>query len=151
MCSLSKKQLILSGETIQKTLFFRIISLFRLRLFILCQARHSRALAPACGALVILTFRNSNHRLMKNIEAKGEIARNEQFLLFPQCFSSYRIDKFFRISTTTEIFICKFFQFVAVQNLLLDKQVRKYCVNARKYWLLVFFSFSHNDFQKQSS
>ena len=33
-------------------LFFRIIPLFRLRLFILYQEPHSRALAPACGALV---------------------------------------------------------------------------------------------------
>ena len=31
---------------------------------------------------------------MKNIEIKKEIARNEQFLLFSQCFSFYRIDNF---------------------------------------------------------
>ena len=29
---------------------------------------------------------------MENIERKGEIARYEQFLLFPQCFPFYRID-----------------------------------------------------------
>ena len=27
----------------------------------------------------------------ENIEVKGEIAHNEQFLLFPQCFLLYRI------------------------------------------------------------
>ena len=30
---------------------------------------------------------------MKIIERKGDIARNEQCLLFYQCFSLYRIDK----------------------------------------------------------
>ena len=30
---------------------------------------------------------------MKIIEGKGDISRNEQCLLFPQCFSLYRIDK----------------------------------------------------------
>ena len=30
---------------------------------------------------------------MKIIERKGDIARYEQCLLFPQCFSLYRIDK----------------------------------------------------------
>ena len=35
--------------------FFRIMSLFRLKLFILHQAPHNRALAPACGALVLIS------------------------------------------------------------------------------------------------
>ena len=30
---------------------------------------------------------------MKSIERKGDIARNEQCLLFPQSFSLHRIDK----------------------------------------------------------
>ena len=40
---------------------------------------------------------------MKNIERNGEIARNEQFLSFPQCFSFYRIDKHPSILTMSEI------------------------------------------------
>ena len=32
--------------------FLRIIPLFRLGIFVLCQSSHSRALAPACCALV---------------------------------------------------------------------------------------------------
>ena len=31
---------------------------------------------------------------LENIEGKGEIARNEQFLLFPQCFPSNQISVF---------------------------------------------------------
>ena len=36
-----------------KCIFFRIMTLFRLRLFILYEAPHSRAFAPACSALVL--------------------------------------------------------------------------------------------------
>ena len=35
--------------------------------------------------------------LLKNTEGKGEIARNEQFLLFPQCLST-RLDNFLLFS-----------------------------------------------------
>ena len=54
---------------------------------------------------------------MKIIEGKGEIARNEQFLLFPQCFFSDRIGKLSSILSTSKIVVCKLFQFETVQNL----------------------------------
>ena len=57
MCSLSKEQFILSRETIQNAYSFRMMPLFRLRLFILYQAPHSQALAPVCDAL--FSFRKS--------------------------------------------------------------------------------------------
>ena len=67
---------------------------------------------------------------MKNIERKGEIARyDEQFLLFPQCFSVffffYRIDKLPSILTTSEFVDCKFFQFETVQNVSSDIFVKE--------------------------
>ena len=40
---------------------------------------------------------------MKIIERKGDIARNEQCLLFSQCFSLYRIDKLPAILRVREI------------------------------------------------
>ena len=40
------------GGQFKMHFFLRIVPLFRLRLFIFYQAPHSRALAPACGALV---------------------------------------------------------------------------------------------------
>ena len=57
MCLLSNEQSILSRETIQNAFFFFIFILnpvFLLRLFILYQALHSPALAPGCGALVLI-------------------------------------------------------------------------------------------------
>ena len=57
---------------------------------------------------------------MKDMERKGEIARNEQFLLFFQCFSFNRIDNFPSILTKSEIVVCKLFQFETVQNLSPD-------------------------------
>ena len=53
-CSLSKEQY--NNYTIKRDnsmcIFLRIMPPFRLRLFILYQAPHSLALAPACGTLV---------------------------------------------------------------------------------------------------
>ena len=46
---------------------------------------------------------------MKIIERKGDIARNEQCLLFPQCFSLYRIDKLPAILRSSDIVDCKLF------------------------------------------
>ena len=40
---------------------------------------------------------------MKTIERKGDIAHNEQCLLFPQCFSLYRINKLPAILRSSEI------------------------------------------------
>ena len=55
---------------------------FQGRLFIFYQAPHSQALAPASGALVSCL----QYKSFENTLGKGEIAHNEQFLLFPQCF-----------------------------------------------------------------
>ena len=46
---------------------------------------------------------------MKIIERKGGIARNKQCLLFPQCFSLYRIDKLPAILQLSEIVDSKLF------------------------------------------
>ena len=51
MGSLSKEQSILSRETTQNAFFPQIMPLFQLGLFILYQAPHSQALAPACRFL----------------------------------------------------------------------------------------------------
>ena len=45
----------------------------------------------------------------ENTVGKGEIARNEQFLLFPQCFLPVWIA--FAIFVKFEIVVCKLFQF----------------------------------------
>ena len=49
--------------------------------------------------------------MFENIEREGEIARNEQFLLFPQCFSSYCIDKLPSIFSTSKFVVCEALQF----------------------------------------
>ena len=54
---------------------------------------------------------------MKNIERKGEIARNEQFLLFSRCSSFYRNNKLPSILTTTDIVVHNLFIFERVRNL----------------------------------
>ena len=46
---------------------------------------------------------------MKIIERKGDIARNEQCLLFPQCFSLHPIDKLSAILRSSEIVESKHF------------------------------------------
>ena len=46
---------------------------------------------------------------MKITERKGDIARNEQCLLFPQCFSLYRIDKLPAILRSSELLTANFF------------------------------------------
>ena len=53
---------------------------------------------------------------MKIIERKGDIARNEQCLLFPQCFSFYRIDKLPAILRSSEMVDGKLFLFERVKN-----------------------------------
>ena len=42
------------------------------------------------------------HKSFENTEAKGEIAHNEQFLLFPQCFST-RLEKFVPLSSDLKL------------------------------------------------
>ena len=46
---------------------------------------------------------------MKSIERKGDIAHNEQCLLFPQCFSLYLTDKLPAILRSSDIVDCKLF------------------------------------------
>ena len=63
---------------------------------------------------------------MKIIERKGDIARNEQCLLFPQCFSLYRIDKLPAILRLREIVNSKLFLFKRVKNFRLTMVNRSY-------------------------
>ena len=60
---------------------------------------------------------------VENTVGKGEIARNEQFLLFSQCFLSF----FGELSASGikfEIVVCKFFQFWRVyQNLSFGRRL----------------------------
>ena len=50
---------------------------------------------------------------------KGEIARNEQFLLFPQCFQPFQ--RTFCHLKKNQIVVCKLFQFGRVRNLSFGK------------------------------
>ena len=59
------------------------------------------------------------YKPFENTVGKGEIARNEQFLLFPQCFLPVR--RIFAICIKFEIVVCKLFQFGRVHNLLFGK------------------------------
>ena len=56
-----------------------------------------------------LVFTCLQHKSFENAVGKGEIARNEQFLLFPQCFLP--VWKTFAIFIEFEIVVCKLFQF----------------------------------------
>ena len=56
---------------------------------------------------------------IKNIEREAEIARNEHFLLFTQCFAFHHTKKLPPILNTSEIVFCKRFQSETAQNLLL--------------------------------
>ena len=53
---------------------------------------------------------------MKIIERKGDIARHEQCLLFPQCFSLHPIDKLHAILRSSEIVDSKLFFFERVNG-----------------------------------
>ena len=52
------------------------------------------------------------YKSFENIVWKGKIARNEQFLLFPQCF--YPFGDFSAIFIKLETFVCKLIQFGSV-------------------------------------
>ena len=62
---------------------------------------------------------------MKIIERKGDIPRNEQCLLFPQCFSLYRIDKLPAILRSSDIVDCKLL-FERVKRFRLTMVIRSY-------------------------
>ena len=63
---------------------------------------------------------------MKIIERKGDIAHNEQCLLFPQCFSPCHIDKLPAILRSSEIIDSKLFLFERVKNFRLAMVNRSY-------------------------
>ena len=63
---------------------------------------------------------------MKIIKRKGDIAHNEQCLLFPQCFSLYCIDKLTAILRSSEIVDGKLFIFERVKNFRLTVVNRSY-------------------------
>ena len=63
---------------------------------------------------------------MKIIQGKGDIARNEQCLVFPQCFSLYRIDKLPAILQSSEIVDSKLFLFERVKQFRLTMVNRSY-------------------------
>ena len=54
-----------------------------------------------------LVFRCLQYKSFENTVGKGEIARHEQFLLFPQCF----LPVFLQFSLQFEIVVCKVFEF----------------------------------------
>ena len=59
------------------------------------------------GLLQALVFTCLQYKSFENTFRKGEIARNEQFLRFPQCF----LPVWKTFSRTFEIVVCKLFQF----------------------------------------
>ena len=61
-------------------------------------------------------------QVFKNTVRKGEIARNEQFLLFPQCFP-YPLEEFSSFFIKFEIVVCRLFQLGRVQNLSLGEKL----------------------------
>ena len=63
---------------------------------------------------------------MKIIGRKGDIAPNEQCLLFPQCFCLYRINKLSAILRSSEIVDSKLFLFERVKNVRLTMVNRSY-------------------------
>ena len=67
-------------------------------------------------------LRVCKYRSFENTERKGEIARNEQFLLFPQCFLPIWITfcLFYRI----KLVVYKLFQFGRVSNLSFGKGLK---------------------------
>ena len=56
-----------------------------------------------------LVFTGLQYKSFEKIVGKGEIARNEQFLPFPQCSNSVR--ELNAISIKLKIVVCKLFQF----------------------------------------
>ena len=56
-----------------------------------------------------LVFTCLQYKSIENTAGKGEIARNEQFLIFPQCF--YPFGEPSAIFIEFKIVVCKLFQF----------------------------------------
>ena len=71
----------------------------------------------SCNTLIVNPFPDKpwfftslQYKSFENTAGKGEIARNEQFLLFPQCFL-YLFGELTAIFNKLEIVVCKLFQF----------------------------------------
>ena len=60
------------------------------------------ALSPFCFPKQSLVFTCLLSKSFENTAGKGEIARNEQFLLFPQCFSTH-LENFLLFSSNLKL------------------------------------------------
>ena len=73
----------------------------------------------------------------ENTVGKGEIAHNEQFLLFPQCFLS--VFKLSAISIKFEIVVCKLLEFGSLTFVVWEtvmaetEECCKYCISPNKH------------------
>ena len=81
-------------KTIQNA-FFRIMPLFRLRLFIPYEAPHGQLLKKKQSHCHNLSHKSQlltilRKKTFENIVGKGENADYQHFLLFPQCFLFYQ-------------------------------------------------------------
>ena len=70
-----------------------------------------------------LDFVFLQHKFFENTAGKGEIAPNEQFHLFPQCFLPFW--RTFRHFNQLEFVICRLSQFERVKNLLFGKGLNR--------------------------
>ena len=61
----------------------------------------------------VLVFTCRQYIYFENNVGKGEIALNEQFLLFPQCFLHF-FDNFFTVFIKLKIVVCKVYRFERV-------------------------------------
>ena len=78
-----------------------------------------------CGSGLSLSYTSpgfyvSPYKSFENTVGKGEIARDEQFLLFPQCFSTH-LKNFLPFSSYLKIVACNLFEFGRVYNLSFGK------------------------------
>ena len=71
-----------------------------------------------------LIFTCLQYNSFENTVGKGEIARNEQFLLFPLCF--LHVFRTFCPFISSEIVVCKLFQFGRVQNFVVWEKVKPF-------------------------
>ena len=68
-------------------------------------------------------FKCLRYKSFENTVGKGEIARNEQFLLFPQCFLP--IEERSAIFIKFEIVICRLFQFWKSPKFVVWERVKR--------------------------
>ena len=83
---------------------------------------------------------------IKKTAGKGEIARNEEFVLFPQCYLPFW--RTFAIFMKFKIVVCRLFQFGKVQNLSFRKgliRFRKKIVRLEFYATSTVFQLFNGD------